>query len=129
MLKGEIETMDILFVDDERMIISALERNLRDSDWYIDYALSGPEALIKLGKRHFDVVVTDMAMPAMTGDRLLREVKELDPEITRIIMSGHADQSLGVADGELAHRWLDKPCDPTYLLQVLQEVEKEKRFN
>jgi len=121
--------MDILFVDDERLIINALERNLRDSDWHVEYALSGPEALIKLGKQHFDVIVTDMAMPAMKGDRLLREVKNIAPDVTRIILSGHADQSLELSDSELAHRWLDKPCDPDYLIQVLTEVESEKRMN
>lgn len=121
--------MDILFVDDERLIISALERNLRDSTWHVEYALSGPEALIKIGEHHFDVIVTDMAMPAMKGDRLLREVKNIDPKITRIILSGNADQSVQIDDAELAHRWLDKPCDPGYLMQVLMEVETEKRLN
>ena len=121
--------MKILFVDDERFIISAIERNLRDAHWQIDYALSGPEALIKIEEGSFDVIVTDMAMPAMKGDRLLQEVRERDPSITRIILSGHADQSLSIDDGKLAHRWIDKPCDPAYLMEVLSEVENERRLS
>jgi CheY-like chemotaxis protein len=121
--------MKILFVDDDRFIINAISRNLRDSSWQIDYALSGPEALVKLEEGGYDVIVTDMAMPAMKGDRLLREVRELDPGITRIILSGHADQSLQIDDAKLAHRWLDKPCDPAYLVEVLSEVERERRLS
>ena len=121
--------MNILFVDDERFIISAMARNLRDSSWHIDYALSGPEALVKIGETHYDVIVTDMAMPAMKGDRLLQEVKKIDPEITRIILSGHADQSLSLDDAELAHRWIDKPCDPAFLVEVLTEIETERRLS
>ena len=120
--------MKILFVDDERFIISAIERNLRDSHWQIDSALSGPEALIKIEQGGYDVIVTDMAMPAMKGDRLLQEVRQIDPGITRIILSGHADQSLSLDDANLAHRWLDKPCDPVYLVEVLTEIENERRL-
>ena len=119
--------MNILFVDDERFILSATERNLRDSEWDIDYALSGPEALVKLSEKTYDVVITDMSMPAMKGDRLLQEVREKDASITRVILSGHADQSLEMGDPDLAHRWLDKPCDPEYLVQVLQEIEAERK--
>lgn len=121
--------MNILFVDDDRLIINAIQRNLRDTSWTIESALSGPEALIKIEEGHYDVIVTDMAMPAMKGDRLLKEVREMDPTITRIILSGHADQSLQLDDAELAHRWLDKPCDAAYLAEVLQEIESERRLS
>lgn len=121
--------MHILFVDDEKNILKALERSLRDSDWDIDFALSGPEALLKLGESDYDVIVTDMSMPAMKGDRLLREVKAVNPDIKRIILSGHADQSLSLDDQELAHRWIDKPCDPDYLVQVLQELDTDTPLN
>ena len=120
--------MKILFVDDDRFIISAIERTLRDSHWEIDYALSGPEALMKIEEGSYDVIVTDMAMPAMKGDRLLQEVRAIDPSITRIILSGHADQSLSLDDSSLAHRWLDKPCDAAYLVEVLTEIESERRL-
>lgn len=120
--------MNILFVDDDRQVINAIKRNLRNTIWKIDSALSGPEALIKIDEGDYDVIVADMAMPAMSGDRLLKEVQALDPSITRVILSGHADQSLKLDDADLVHRWLDKPCDAAYLVEVLQEIESERRL-
>jgi len=119
--------MNILFVDDERFMLNAVERNLRDSNWDIDVATSGPEALVKIQEQDFDVIVTDMAMPAMKGDRLLKEVRVLRPQMTRIILSGYADHSLDLEDPDLAHRWIDKPVEPDYLVKVLEEIEAERR--
>ena len=77
----------------------------------MEFAPSGPQALEILESKAFDVVVTDMRMPGMDGCELLGKVKELHPQIVRIILSGHSDKDLILSSVGLAHQFLSKPCD------------------
>jgi len=67
---------NILFVDDEPVLLDGLRRSLRSmrNEWSITFAGSGEEALKVLEKAPFDVVVSDMRMPKMDGAQLLNEV-------------------------------------------------------
>src|SRR5262245_37814840 len=84
----------ILFVDDEPNVLQGLERMLRSMrhEWEMQFAMSGPAALERLAEQTFDVIVSDMRMPGMTGAQLLTEVSQRHPHIVRIILSGQADQ-------------------------------------
>jgi putative nucleotidyltransferase with HDIG domain len=103
----------ILFVDDEGKVLDGLKRMLRSmrSEWEMEFALSGHDALEILKDKPFDVVVTDMRMPGMDGCRLLEQVKDLHPQIVRIILSGHSDKDLILNSVGLTHQFLSKPCD------------------
>ncbi len=70
------------------------------------------EALTTLAKDHYDVIVSDMRMPGMTGDQLLAEVRERYPHMVRIILTGQCDKESGLRAMRVAHRMLNKPCDP-----------------
>lgn len=117
--------MKILFVDDEPNILRALQRSMRDLPWEVAFENGGIEALLRLESEVFDVIVSDMSMPVMDGEVLLSKVKELYPDMKRVILSGHAEKSLEIESGGAAHRWLDKPCETEYLIEVLQEFETE----
>lgn len=82
----------ILFVDDERSILKALERVFFDSDYDILTAESGEEGLKVLADYQVDIVVADMRMPGMDGHQFLKKVKTLYPSTTRLILSGYADE-------------------------------------
>ena len=103
----------ILFVDDERMVLAGLQRMLRGmrSEWEMEFAVSGQEALEILKANSFHVVVTDMRMPWMDGCQLLGLVKNLHPQVVRIILSGYSDKDLILNSVGLAHQFLCKPCD------------------
>lgn len=103
----------ILFVDDEPNVLDGLRRLLRDMrpEWEMEFAASGRQALDILGAKPFDVLVTDMRMPGMDGCQLLKKVKELHPQIIRIILSGYSDRDLILSSVGLAHQFLSKPCD------------------
>ena len=66
----------ILFVDDEVRILQGLKRLLRSmrSEWSMHFASSGPEALDYLRENEVDVIVSDMRMPGMMGDEVLKHV-------------------------------------------------------
>jgi HD-like signal output (HDOD) protein/CheY-like chemotaxis protein len=107
----------ILFVDDERKVLDGLQRMLRSmrSEWEMQFAASGQEALELLKGKSFHVVMTDMRMPGMDGCQLLERVKNLHPQVVRIILSGNSDKDLTLNSAGLAHQFLSKPCEPETL--------------
>src|ERR1700746_1543214 len=76
----------VLFVDDDQNILDGIKRTLHSmrAEWQMAFSTSGEEALKKLEDREFDVIVTDMRMPGMTGSELLTEVLQRYPSMVRI---------------------------------------------
>lgn len=111
----------ILFVDDEPMLLAGLQRSLRSmrEEWEMAFVTSGAEALQLLEQQPFDIIVTDMRMPAMTGAELLEQVKSRFPQCFRIILSGQADQQTILRAVDPTHQYLAKPCDTTELKRRL----------
>ncbi len=107
----------VLFVDDEPNVLQGLKRMLRTEreNLAASFAGSGAEALAVLEKEHFDVVVSDISMPRMTGLQLLAQVKELYPDTVRIILSGEPDLETTMKSIGVSHRFLNKPCNPEVL--------------
>jgi putative nucleotidyltransferase with HDIG domain len=103
----------ILFVDDEPSLLDGLRRMLRPlrHEWQVEFASSGQKALETLATASFDVLVTDMRMPAMDGAQLLQEVRNSYPQIVRIVLSGQCDEETVLRSVGAAHQYLAKPCD------------------
>ena len=114
----------ILFVDDEAGVLDGLRNVLRKhrSRWDMVFATSGAAALEELERGRFDVVVSDMRMPAMDGATLLAAIRDRDPSVTRIILSGHADRELVMKALPVAHQYLGKPCDAEVLRTVIERA-------
>jgi putative nucleotidyltransferase with HDIG domain len=103
----------VLFVDDEPKLLDGLRRMLRvmRNDWEMEFAADGQEALAILDAKPFNVVVTDMRMPGMDGTELLNKIKDLHPQVVRIVLSGHSEKEMVLKTVGLAHQYLSKPCD------------------
>ena len=112
----------ILFVDDEPMILSGLQRLLRSqrTEWDMSFVGSGAEALALLETKSFDAVVTDMRMPAMDGAKLLELVRERSPGTVRIVLSGYFESETALRAVPVAHQYLAKPCDPRKLCEAIE---------
>jgi HD-like signal output (HDOD) protein len=112
----------ILFVDDEPRVLEGLQRMLRPQRkrWEMVFAGGGEEALAILHSAPFDVIVTDMRMPAMDGARLLQHVKERFPSVIRVVLSGHVEMEAALRAAPVAHQFLAKPCDPERLREVIE---------
>jgi putative nucleotidyltransferase with HDIG domain len=113
--------LKILFVDDERSLLDGIRRSLhrKQRDWKIHYAESGRDALEHLESNECDVIVTDMRMPEMSGDQLLKIVREKHPNIIRFILTGFTERSVILECIGLAHQIFAKPCDPTTLSEAI----------
>src|SRR6185369_4538284 len=116
--------MRILFVDDELNVLAGLRDSLRRHrrEWDMVFAPGGPEALAELRQKTFDVIVSDMRMPAMDGAALLEQVRAEFPEVARIILSGHAERNAVLRALPVAQQFLSKPCDAHVLEGVLKRI-------
>ncbi|HEY3857496.1 MAG TPA: response regulator [Verrucomicrobiae bacterium] len=111
----------ILFVDDESMVLDGLRRMLRSmrTEWDMEFVASGEAALRLLAEKPFDVIVSDMRMPAMNGAELLAEVMKRHPTTIRLILSGYADKDLILKCVGSTHQYLSKPCDAESLKSAI----------
>lgn len=115
----------ILIVDDEKFIrlgIEALVRNSFDSV-VIELAKNGQEAYEKLEADFYDVLITDINMPVMTGIELIRSIVQSKKDIKVIVLSGfnefeYARQCLKYG----VENYLLKPIDNKELIETLKEI-------
>ncbi len=113
--------VSILIVDDEPQILRALDRSLRDEGYTLSFSQDPLDALAQLAERPFDIVVSDFAMPHMTGVELLAQVRERRPSTLRMLMTGHADRQAtirAINEGAICH-YFEKPWVDTELKEVL----------
>lgn len=81
----------MLLIDDEPCILSALAELLTDDDISVTTAKNGIEGLKLLQERHFDVVVSDISMPLMDGPSMFREARASGIFVPHIFFSASAD--------------------------------------
>jgi putative nucleotidyltransferase with HDIG domain len=114
----------LLFVDDDPNILDGLKRMLYPmrSQWEMEFCLSGRQALKLMEKARQDILVTDLVMPEMDGDKLLEVVQARHPETIRIVLSGHAGKPVVFKAACHAHQFLSKPTSADALRQALERV-------
>lgn len=111
----------VLYVDDERGNRVVFEQSL-NADFNLITAQHAAEALEILETHDVAVIVSDMRMPSMTGDELLRIVKERYPQVIRMVVTAYADVEpiLRAINEGLVARYIIKPWIRTELVQVLR---------
>jgi DNA-binding response OmpR family regulator len=102
----------VLLVDDDPALLRGYARQLRHSGWTVDEAGEGREALARLGGSKFDVIVTDIDMPALSGVELLRVLRARNDRTPVVLMTGGPSVGTAIAAVELgAFRYLLKPIE------------------
>jgi DNA-binding NtrC family response regulator len=121
---SNLHSAAILFVDDEKSILETLRRLFRKSNYQCHFAQSGREALEILENNVIDIVVSDMKMPEMTGDQLLKEVSERFPETIRIVLSAFAEDDIVMNAINQGRIWgfIHKPWNNQELLQTIEHA-------
>ena len=80
----------ILVVEDEAAILKVTARILRRNGYHVLEAASGPEAIAIATDQHFDVLLTDVVMPAMSGTELVEQIRPIRPDARILFMSGYS---------------------------------------
>ncbi len=118
----------VLLVDDEKAIVNILTRHLKEFGLDIEYAYDGKEALEKLHNGKFSVMITDLKMPQLGGEDLIREARKFisHAEMKIIAMTGHISpddfgakmQSIGQGVDKL----IKKPFSKKEIYEDLLEI-------
>ena len=111
----------ILYVDDERGNRVVFEQSL-NTEFHVLTAQDAAEALELLDRHEIAIIVSDIRMPSMTGEDLLRIVKEKYPQMIRMVVTAYADVEpiLRAINEGLVARYIIKPWIRTELVQVLR---------
>jgi HD-like signal output (HDOD) protein len=114
----------ILFVDDEQAILDGLANALRiwRREWHMTFACGGNAALQYLRGNAIDVIVSDMRMPGLDGETLLRTVMERHPGVVRILFSGQTDSAAARRLTAIAHQYIAKPCPPAAIHDTVERI-------
>jgi two-component system response regulator HydG len=100
----------ILIVDDERSNLESLERTFAREGWPVRTAASGAEALDVLRRERVAVLVTDLMMPGMDGEELLRAARAVSPETEVVLMTAYGTVEAAVSAMKLgAYDFITKP--------------------
>jgi DNA-binding NtrC family response regulator len=79
----------ILVVDDNELFRESIVETLRRQNYYVDAAMDGPNALQMVQANKYNLVISDMKMPGMTGIQLLENIKKLDPDMPFLIITAY----------------------------------------
>jgi putative two-component system response regulator len=107
----------VIVVDDEEPIRSMLARLLTRNGYQCETAADAESAHAALGARHFDLVLTDMDMPKVSGLELLTQVSSRYPDTATVMVTGMDDTSLAHSALEMgAYGYIIKPFEPNEIL-------------
>ena len=115
----------VLVVEDERALAAAVVEALSDAGLKVDHAGDGEEALARVRKKIYDVVVCDLKMPRVDGMTLYRAISAATPAMARRVIFVTGDVAGTDAERFLEDsgcRWLAKPFRLADLLRAVRET-------
>jgi DNA-binding response OmpR family regulator len=113
----------VLIVDDEKNILLTLSQSLEVLQLETDTATNGEEALAKLKEKEFGLILLDIRMPGMDGMEVLRQVREIRPDIRIIMISAYGTIEVAVEAMKLgAVDFIQKPFSPEEIRALVSRV-------
>ena len=125
--RGTLLLTSILVVDDEEGVRNMLFSVLSDEGYSVEIVANGKEAIKICQKLAFEVALVDIELPDIKGTELLNRLKELQPKMVKIIITGHPTlDSAMKAVNERADGYVLKPFEVTELLVKIRRLLDEK---
>ncbi len=129
-----MQEIQVLLVDDEDDFRITLAKRLKLRKVNVTDVASGNEAIELVKQKSFDVAVVDVKMPGIDGIETLKQLKQIQPAMEIVMLTGHASIESGMEAMKLgAYDYVMKPCDIDELLiktgdafqhKLLKEKEK-----
>lgn len=123
------EQGSIVIVDDEDMVLTSISSFLMlETSYDVNTFLSAQEALSYIQENDVDLVISDYLMPEMDGISFLARVREIRPEVPRIILTGYADKENAIkAINEVGlFQYIEKPWDNEDLRIIIRNGLEKK---
>lgn len=119
----------LLIVDDSISVVNSLQTILSLSGYSVDSAFNGSDALRKIYRQDYDLVICDIEMPGLTGLEFLERVrKEFDRSLDVILMTGYMEHDYFIEAIRLgANDFIRKPIDTKKMIKSIQELLHRKR--
>jgi DNA-binding NtrC family response regulator len=122
------EEIKVLLVDDEPHFVKLLAERLAGRGFSVETAGGGTEAIDRAKEESYDAIVLDLLMPEMDGLETLKQLKEINPDLQVILLTGHGTIDKGVEAMKLgAMDFVEKPADFKELLEKIKKA-KDKRM-
>jgi PAS domain S-box-containing protein len=122
------QKLRILVIDDEDVIRDFLVEMLVSAGYEADAASAGPEGIALSEKNHYDLVLSDLGLPEMSGWEIAKAIRSKSPSLPIVLMSGWGIQLDDVRIQECGiDLVLSKPCQMEELLGAVEEVLKRHR--
>jgi len=119
----------LLIVDDDPYVLESISTLLREYGYNVYASQNASDAIKMVQKISFDVVLTDIKMPQVTGIELLQNIHTSNPQIPVILMTAFAELDMAVdAIKRGAFDFITKPYNPDYLLHSVEKAVKYTRF-
>ncbi|MCP4401397.1 MAG: response regulator [bacterium] len=119
----------ILVADDEKATRELLAHALSSKGFVVETAVDGLDALEKIKKQSFDLLVTDLLMPNMNGLDLMQESCEIYPDLIVIVVTANATLETALqALKQGAYDYIIKPFDPEYIVPVIERGLEKLRL-
>jgi DNA-binding NtrC family response regulator len=121
----------IVVVDDEEMVVASLSSFLNlETEYQVQTFTSARDAIEYIEKEQVDVVVSDYLMPEMDGISFLAKVRDIKPEIPRIILTGYADKENAIkAINEVGlFQYIEKPWNNDDLLLIIRNALEKREL-
>src|SRR5579871_4563329 len=118
----------ILIVDDETVVRDSLGKWFASEGYQTRPVASGREALESINNNEYDVALLDIKMPGMDGMELQARLREADPDLTVIVMTGYASVETAVqALKRGAYDYITKPVDPDELSHLVGKALEHRQ--
>ena len=123
------EKKKILVLDDEEMIRDLLKETFQKKKYEVEIAVDGNEALKKIQANHFDLLVTDLRLPDISGMDILSRVKKKHPEMGIIMITAYGSIKNAVkAMKQGAFDYIAKPFNLDEMEMVVEKFFKYKNL-
>lgn len=120
--------INTLIVDDDQEVRNTLASILEDADYSVETAENGKKAIKMCEKTPFDVALIDIQLPDIKGTELLRVLKEIQPKMVRIIITGYPSiENAAKSVNEKADGYVVKPFVVPELLEMIKKLIEEKK--
>lgn len=122
-----VSDIKILLIDDEQTLLEYLSKRLLREGFTVKATFSGEEALDVAADENFDVAVVDLKMPGIDGVETQRRLKEIQPFLQCIVLTGHGSIDTALESGQhQAYHYLLKPIDYEELLETIKTAYSYK---
>jgi nitrogen regulation protein NR(I) len=119
----------LLVIDDDLLVLQAIALTLEGDNLQVDTAGSGADGITAFTTRRPDVVLCDVRLPDLSGLELLARLKEIDPKVPVVLMTGHGTAETAIeAMRRGAFDYLLKPPDPDHLAELIGRALEVSRL-